>query len=164
MLDDREALNKLSDGIPNMPRRFTERERLADRIRICLLFAARLFILPCGVLGLALDGIVGGVVGVCGSWILGRWVRYSLGVRGREGFHGWYQRIRERANGSGPGLLEHLIELIRGSGFSDAQCRAIIELYDEAMIDMRQADDNEQRINIAMRLDIAVKRISYIDP
>ena len=164
MLDEFASLDKLTDGIPNMPRRLTVREIRGDRTRFFLLVCGRLLILPAAVLGFSSGGLVGGAIGAGVAWIIGRRIRHSLGIRGSDGFHGWFQRVRERAKGSRRGLLEHMIEAIRGSGFTVEQCRAIIAAYDEAMAEMRLVASDAERQAIADRLDVFTKRISYAPP
>ncbi len=164
MSDEFASLDKLSDGIPNMPRRMTARERRADSIQYYLLVCGRVLILPAAVLGFVLRGFIGCAIGAGAGWLGGIWVRRSLGVRGSDGFHGWFQRKRERANGSRTGLLEYLIEAIRGSGFTVEKSRAIIAAYDKAMAAMQSATTDAEREAIANRLDIETKRISYTTP
>src|SRR5579862_9041809 len=74
--------DELSDGILNMPREMSAREHRADSIRFYLLVCGRILVLPAAVLGFDLLGLLGCAIGAGVSWIIGMWVRRSLGVRG----------------------------------------------------------------------------------
>jgi hypothetical protein len=161
MLNRDKDLESLSEGIPNMPRSLTARERLADHLYFYLQTASWFVFLAGGIAGYAIKGLIGCVALLAGGWLFGMWMRRSLGQRGRNQFLGFYQRIRERANGSRRGLLEWLIEAIRGSGFTISKCRAITAAYDRAMLQGRSTSSAAEQQAILQRLDAEVKRISY---
>jgi hypothetical protein len=154
-------LESLSDGISHMPRRLTARERLADHVFFYLQITSWFAFIVSGIVGYAFDGLSGCVVLLAGGWLLGIWIRRSLGRRGSDPFHGYFRRIRERENGSRRGVLEWVIETLRGSGFTVSKCQAITAAYDRAMTQCRSTSSPAQQQAILQRLDAEVKRISY---
>ena len=154
-------LESLSDGISHMPRRLTARERLADHVFFYLLITSRFVFIVGGIVGYVVNGLVGCVVLIGGGFLLGVWMRRSLGMRGPDQFHGYFRRIKERANGSRRGLLEWAIEVLRDSGYTISKCKAISEAYERAMTECHQVSSPVQQQTILQRLDVEVKRISY---
>ena len=146
-----------------MPRRFTLRERIADAFRLCLLTASGASVIAGVLVGYRFGGWTGITAGLAGGVVLGIWIRRSIGWRGPEGFHSWYKRIRERANGGRAGILEILIEAIRGHGFSQQKSKKIIDAYDMAMGKVRLANSIAEEQEIVDHLDKQVKRISYME-
>ena len=161
MADRETNLDLLSDGIPNMPRHLTARERFADHLFFYLHVTSRFVFLVAGVVGYALKGLIGCGVLLAAGWLFGMWMRRSLGKRGPDQFHGFFRRIKERASGSRRGFLEWLIETLRGSGFTVSKCQAITAAYERAIAEARSASLPAQRQAILQRLDAEVKRISY---
>lgn len=161
MLNKDYDLNSLSDGIPHMPRRLTSRERIADHLFFYMHITSWYAFILGGIIGYVSHGLIGCVILLFGGWLFGIWMRRSLGRRGRHPFHGFYLRIRERANGSPPEVLEWLVETLRGSGFTVSKCQAITAAYDRAMTQCRLASLPADREAILRRLDTEVKRISY---
>ena len=154
-------LESLSDGISHMPRRLTARERLSDHVFFYLQIASWFAFIVGGIVGYTLNGPIGCVLLLAGGWLLGIWIRRSLGKRGPDPFHGYFQRIKERANGSRRGVLEWVIETLRGSGYTVSKCQAITAAYERAMTKCRSASMPAQEQAIIQQLDEEVKRISY---
>jgi hypothetical protein len=155
------GLESLSDGISRMPRKLTTRERLADHVFFYLQITSRFVFVIGGIGGYELNGPLGSIVAITCGWLVGIWMRRSLGIRGPDPFHGYFRRIRERAEGSSRGLLELVIEFLRGGGFTVSKCREITAAYDHAMGEAQAARLPDQRQAILLRLDAEVKRISY---
>ena len=88
-------------------------------------------------------------------------MRRSMGIRGPDSYHGFFTRMRERANGRRCGLLERLIESIRGNAFTTDKCRRITLAYDRAMERLDRATTESQKIAVLEELDREVKAISY---
>ncbi|HVZ19130.1 MAG TPA: hypothetical protein VG897_18575 [Terriglobales bacterium] len=151
----------LSDGIINMPRRLTPREKAADSLFFVTVLVSWLLFIPGGIVGYAVWGWPGSVVLVIACIVLGLILRRSAGLRGPDQFHGYYRRRKERANGGRIGLLELLIERLRGNPFTREKCAAITAEYDKAMQDLRSARTDNERGAILKRLDRETKRISY---
>jgi hypothetical protein len=155
-------LDSLSDGIPHMPRRLAVRERLADHIFFYMQIISWFVFIIGGIVGYMVNNLTGSLILIIGGWLFGIWIRRSLGRRGRDPFHGFYQRLRERANGSRRGVLEWAIENLRGSGFTRTKCQAITALYDEAMKKYVLASSQAEKRAIIVHLDSEVKKISYV--
>lgn len=154
-------LSQLSEGISNMPRRLSRRERLADHLFRYLQITAHFGFIAGAIIGYAAGGWRVSLAAVIGCLVLGILMRRSLGLRGRDPCLGFYQRMRERAAGSRPGLLEWTIESLRGNKFTRAKCEAITRAYNIARADLRVAKSPRQQDAILARLDSETKRISY---
>jgi hypothetical protein len=113
-----------------------------------------------GIVGYAVKGWVGCAALFIAGWLFGMWMRRSLGQRPPDPFHGFYRRTGERAKGSYRGLLEWLIETMRGSGLSQSQCQRIWIAYERAMTECQVVSLDEQQ-RILQQLDKETKRISY---
>lgn len=147
--------------ISNMPREMTRRERLGDAIYLQLQMLARLLLLPAAILGFYLGSVAGALAGLLTGYLAGRWVRHSLGMRGPDPTLGFFRRMRERAEGSRPRVLERLLEAIRGNRFTPEKCRAIWQAYERAGEELRGAQTREELYRILNELDQVVKRHSY---
>lgn len=154
-------LGSLSDGISQMPRLLTARERFSDRVFVYFQITSWFIFIFAGIAGYAIKGLIGCVALLALGWLFGLWMRGSLGRRGSDSFHGYFRRIKERANGSRRGVLEWVIEKIRGSGYSVSKCQAITAAYERAMAEGQLATLPAQQDAILQRLDAEVKRISY---
>lgn len=151
----------LSDGISNMPRQLTTREWLSDQLFFYLQMTSRFVFIFGGIIGYAINGLIDCVMLLTGGWLLGIWMRRSLGRRGSDPVLGYFRRIKERANGSRRGVLEWAIETVRGSGFTISKCQAITVAYEQAMKEYNSTNLPDQQQEILKRLDKEVKRISY---
>ena len=156
-------LDSLSDGIARMPRRLSARERVTDHVFFFLQVFSWFCFLIGGIIGWAKWGWMGGVALAAAGWVFGMWIRHSLGRRGSDPTLGFYERMRERANGSRRGILEWLIETLRGSGFTVTKCRAITTAYQRAVQRLQATANPAEHEAILRQLDSEVKRISYSD-
>lgn len=161
MSEQRYDLESLSDGIARMPRTLTTRERFADRVFFFLQMISWFAFIFGGIVGYAITGWTGCVVLLVAGWLFGMWMRRSIGLRGRDPFHGFYRRMKERAGGSRRGILEWLIESLRGRGFTRSQCQRIWAAYERAMALGRTASTSKQQRQILQQLDEETKSISY---
>ena len=148
--------------IPNMPRNFTRHERVADWLFVSLQIGSWIAFVVLGVLGYyfyrnVIAALVCGAVG----FLVGIWIRHSMGLRGRNPTEGFYLRMRQRAEGSRCGVLEWILEKIRGNEFSQSKCRAISDAYSEAMRQLEGSSSDDERMAILHELDRKVKKISY---
>lgn len=148
-------------AISNMPRELTSREKAVDRLYLAFQLLSKWAFLPMAVIGYATEGIAWASVGALGAVLAGFWMRRSMGLRGSDPHTGFFIRARERANGSSRGLLEWLLEKLRGAEFSRAQCKAFADAYDVAMSGIQKAGSEAERTKIARDLDRRVKEISY---
>ena len=154
-------LESLSDGIPQMPRRLTARERFADSLFFYLQTISHFTFVIGAIVGYAFKGLDGFILLTGGGFIFGIWMRRSLGIRGPNQFEGFFRRIEERANGSRRGMLEWVIETLRGSGFTISKCKDITKAYEQAKIQLSSASSPDQQKEILKKLDENVKKISY---
>ncbi len=153
--------SRLSDGIRNMPRPLTTAELKGDRLFLHLqALSVVLLILP-PVLG----GVAAGLLGAAAGMIIGLVVfvsfRRSMGIRGRDANTAFFIRMRERADGSRRGLLETLIERVRGRTFTREQCADIADEWDDFQRRLPQATSAAERRRLLEEFDSVVKRISY---
>lgn len=144
-----------------MPRLLTTRERLADHLYFYLQIVSRFVFVLGAIVGYAFNGFIGCCLLGVGGVLCGIWLRRSMGMRGIDPFHGYFQRIKERANGSRRGLLEWGIETMRGGGPTVCKCQAITKSYERAMDECRLTSSPAQQKAILQRLDAEVKLISY---
>ena len=82
-----------------------------------------------GIVGYVIKGLISCVVLLAGGWLFGIWIRRSLGV-GSRSFMDFSSGLMQRADCSRRGLLEWVIEILRGSGFTVSKCQAITAAYD----------------------------------
>jgi len=159
-INDRDV-QSLSEGIANMPRRMTSRERIGDIIFLNLQILSRILFIVAGLLGYYLYGIYGVFFLAIAGWVIGIWMRHSMGIRGPDSKKGFFVRMRERAQGAKRGILEWTLEKIRGNEFSQSKCVAITEAYDQAMAQLKRCTSPAEQRETIMRLDRRVKQISY---
>lgn len=150
-----------SDGVPRVPRRITRREKIADNLYLNLQILSRLLFIILGLAGYYFYSWLGLLISIVVGIIIGIWMRRSMGIRGSDGFAGFYIRMHERANGSRPGLLEWVIEKIRGNEFTQAKCQAIYREYEEAMEKLQHCLLPDQKEQVFIDLDKKIKEISY---
>jgi len=157
-MDKDRKLSELSDGVPRMPRRMTRREKQADQVYLFLQLTSQLLFVFTAIFGYAWSGFrIAAVLAFIG-FIVGWWIRYSLGIRGANGF---FRRMCERAHGSRRGVLEWVIEKMRGNEFTQEKCKAICDAYENAMLRLRDAPDPATATRILEDLDKKVKEVSY---
>jgi hypothetical protein len=148
--------------IPDMPRPLTTRERVTNWLFVFLQTFSR-FLLPllAAIGGFLLGAWLGALGGAFVGIILGFWMRYSMGLRGRDSNEGFLIRMKERAEGSRPGLFERLLESCRGNAFTQEKCRLITDAWEEAKCKMATCKSLDERIKIIQEVDRKVKAISY---
>ena len=144
-----------------MSRIISKREQFADIIyQILILISSSMFIIV-GLIGYVLYDVWGVIIGVISGFLIGIWMQHSFGKRGKDSFTGFYVRMRERAKGSPPGLLERFLESVRGNAFTVDKCSRIIQVFDSSMEKLKQTNSPEERERILIDLSETTKKISY---
>lgn len=160
-MDNKRTLSMLSDGIVRMPRKRTSREKFADDLYLFLQIGSKFTSLFAGIAGYAWYGLSGALGALLLGFITGWWIRRSLGIRGPNRGIGFFVRKCERAHGSRRGVMEWLIETIRGNEFTVQKCRAICAAYQETVAKVRGGADEAESARLLAELDRRVKEISY---
>ncbi|HEX7973095.1 MAG TPA: hypothetical protein VF498_01695 [Anaerolineales bacterium] len=142
-------------------RKLAGHARLAENLYVFLHVSSYFLLLLTGILGYAFYQFYGLLISAAAGYAAGAWMRRSLGVRGRKSTTGYFLRMRERAQGSKPGLLEGLLEKLGQTELSQAKCKAIIQVYDTAVKQLKQARSTSDQNNILADLDRRVWEISY---
>lgn len=142
--------NPLLPGVPGLP---TLRGKVATGVFVLLLLLSRSSFVIGAVVGGMQWGFLGAGIGVGSGWILGRWMRWSLGLRRRRLTHGFVVRMLERGNNDRPKLLESLVETLRGHRLSAMDCRYIAAAYGEATRRLQTCDSPRDRAAILMERD-----------
>jgi hypothetical protein len=158
---DAEPNPSLSDGIERMPRRLTEEERRGDRLYLHLQVSSFVLLLLLPILGGVLSGWIGAGIGLVVGWFARVWIRRSMGLRGSNPHDGFFIRMRERANGARRGLLEALIERVRRRSFTQKQCAAMTQAWDDTRQRLAATKSAEEKRALMKVLDADIKRISY---
>ena len=151
----------LSDGIERMPRRLTDAEHRGDRLFLHLQAVSAVLLLLCPILGGVLGGWPGAAIGLVAGWLVRAWIRHSMGIRGSNPNDGFFIRMKERANGARRDILEALIERVRQRPFTQGQCAAIAQAWDETRERLAAATSEEEKRALINALDVEIKRISY---
>jgi hypothetical protein len=151
----------LSDGIERMPRRLTDAERRGDRLFLHLQVVTSVLPLLCPVLGGVLGGWPGAARGLVVGWLARVWMRHSMGLRGSNPNDGFFIRMRERANGARRGILEAAIERVRQRPFTQEQCAAMTQAWDETRQRLAAATSEEEKRELFDAFDAQIKRISH---
>lgn len=142
-----------SDGIPHVLRRLTARERLAGHLSSCLQITSWFAFIVGGIVGYVVNGPIGCAVLLSAGWLLGIWIRRSLGQRGSDPCREHSGRIKERPDGSRRGVLEWVIETLRGSGPTVSKCKATTAAHEQTMVPCHSAESPAQKQAILQRLD-----------
>lgn len=140
----------LRPGIPCLP---TFRGRIADCVFVVFLLVSRCSFVVGALVGGILLGFAGAVVGLAGGWIIGRWTRWSLGLRRRGLTHGFVVRMLERGNNDRPKLLESVVETLRGHRLSARDCRVIAAAYGVATRQLQTCESPSERNRILTERD-----------
>ena len=135
----------LSDGIERMPRRLTDAERRGDQLFLHLQVVSSMLLLLFPVLGGVLYAWPGAGIGLLVGWLARVGMRHSMGLRGSNQDEGFFIRMKERANGSKPGILEALIERIRKRSFTQEQCASITKAWEDISEKFEEATLEEKR-------------------
>lgn len=150
-----------SDGIENMPRRLTNRERTWDLVQLNLHLASRHACVLFALGAAKARGVEGAVVGFVAGWLVGVWMRHSMGGRDARDPLTFYRRMQQRGRGSRPRLLERFIEAGRGSAFSREKCARLWQACEDAMTAASATQSELARRRVFEELDERTKRISY---
>jgi len=148
----------LLPGIPSLP---TFRGRVADCAFVLLLLVSRSSLVMGALAGAMVAGLIGAAVGSAGGWIIGRWTRWSLGLRRRRLTHGFVVRMLERGNNDRPKLLESLVETLRGHRLNAKQCRIVAAAYGVATRRLQTCDSPSDRDEILKERDRKVFAATY---
>ena len=134
---------------------------MADCVFVMLLFCSRFLYFIGPIMGAKHYGFVGlfpGLaVGTLAAFCMGR----SLGLRGRDLTKGFHFRMFERGNGKRAGILEALVEVLRGNRLTITQCRRIGTSYSEASRELQSCDSTEERVMILAKRDRQILAIAY---
>jgi len=156
-----EHKSRLSDGIERMSRWLTDAERRGDRLFLHLQVVSSVLLLLFPVLGGVMGGWTGAALGVVAGWLARVWMRHSMGLRGSNPHDGFFIRMKERADGARRGVLEALIERVRQRPFTQRQCAAITQAWDEMRKRLSAATSEEEKRALINALDVEIKRHSY---
>ena len=147
--------------LPDIPSLPSFRGRAADCAFVLLLLVSRCSL----VIGAAAGGLVAGLVGVAigsaGGWVIGRWMRWSLGLRRHRVTHGFVVRMLERGNNDRPKFLESLVETVRGHRLSAKQCRIVAAAYGVATRQLQTCDSPSDRDEILKERDRKIFAATY---
>jgi hypothetical protein len=147
--------------LPDVSRLPTVRSKMADGVFVALSLCSRIFLLAGAVAGARLQGFRGFCIGLAAGAIIGFWIRRSLGLRGRNLTRGYHLRMFERGSGKAAGLLETLVELLRGNRLTTMQCRQIGSAYAEAARQLQSCDSAQERASIVGKRNRQVLEIAY---
>lgn len=137
----------------------TDREQLASVLFIAFQIVSWLLVFIGAVLGYLFYHFYGMILGTILGYTAGIWMRRSLGIRGRKSTTGFFARMRERAMGSRPGILEWLLEKISQDELTQAKCQAITQAHEKAVQRLKHASSHEEQNKILADLDHRVKQI-----
>lgn len=146
-------------GATAAERSTTRREQLADNLYIALQILSHSLLFIGGIFGYAFYQFYGLILFGALGYLSGVWMRRSMGIRGLKPTTGFFIRMRERALGSRPGLLEWLLEKISLNEFTQAKCRAVTQAHERAVKKLKQTDSAEEQNRILADLDKKVKQI-----
>lgn len=158
---DAEPKPGLSDGIERMPRRLTEAERRGDRLFLHLQVVSFALLLLSPTLGGILSGWTGTAIGLVVGCFARVLMRRSMGLRGSNPHDGFFIRMRERANGARRGFLEALIERVRRRSFTQEQCAAMTQAWDDTRQRVAATTSAEEKRALMKAFDAQIKHISY---
>ena len=155
----KETFGELSDGIPQMPRKMTPREVFVDQLFLYFQIGSKILFLFAGVIGYVWYGGLGCILLSLAGYIVGRLMRRSMGIRGTDPTEGFFIRMRERADGSRRGFLEWFLERLRRTEFTKAKCKAIIDVYNDAMLILRNGQEPMEQHRIIEDMYQKIKEI-----
>ena len=143
------------------PRVLNPQEKLADRVFVYLQIISYILFAIGGVLGYYRYQFYGLLIFGALGYLIGIWMRRSMGIRGDKPTNGFFMRMRERASGSRPGLLESVLERIGQNEISQAQCIAVIQVHERAVKQLKQTKSSEDQNKILADLDKRINQILY---
>jgi hypothetical protein len=142
-------------------RQLTGRERLAEALFQTLQIISHILLIIGGILGYIFYQVYGLILFAALGYLMGVWIRRSLGIRGRKHTTGFFMRMRERAQGSKPGLLEWVLEKVSQNEFTRAECRTVTQIYDKAVKQLKGTNSTEEQNRILADLDRKVFQILH---
>jgi len=134
---------------------------MADCVFVLLLFCSRFLYFIGPVMGARHYGFVGLFPGLAAGTLSGFCMSRSLGLRSRDLTKGFHFRMFERGTGKGAGILEALVEVLRGNRLTITQCRRIDAAYSEASHQLQSCDSSEERVMIFAKRDRQILDIAY---
>jgi hypothetical protein len=137
------------------------REKLVETLYLTLQVISQVLLILGGILGYIFYEIYGLILFAAAGYLLGVWIRRSLGIRGRKQTTGFFMRMRERAQGFRPGLLEWTLEKVSRNEFTRAKCRAVTQIYEKSVRQLKQSQSTEEQNRILADLDKRVYQILY---
>lgn len=155
------ATRHVRSFVCDVPRPRSFRARVAEVVFLVLLILSRDGFVPAGVLGCIYFGSNGLILGPPAVWLAGLLVQRSMGLRGRDLRHGFFVRMLERGNGQPPGILERLIERLRGDELTLAKCHLVAGAYGLAKQQLQTVGTEKERQRIHAELDRKVLEILY---
>ncbi|RPI25964.1 MAG: hypothetical protein EHM70_19530 [Chloroflexota bacterium] len=161
MMNRPSRVPQLFFGKTQAPRFNTRREEIADTVFFVLQVISQFLVVFAAAFGYYAYEFYGLVVFGLLGYITGIWIRRSLGIRGKKYTTGFFARMRERALGSKPGLLEWLVEKIGQHEFTQEQCRAVVQVYDKAVRQLKQSKSTDEQNRILADLDQKVRQILF---
>jgi hypothetical protein len=141
------------------PRDLHPSEKRAEQIFVALQILSFVLFLLGGVYGWFAYGLYGLVLFALLGYIGGVWIRRSLGIRGQKPTTGFFQRMRQRAFGSRPGILEMLVEQISGHPLSRQKCLEVLQVYERSTEKLKNARSVEEQHRILAELDRRVQQM-----
>jgi hypothetical protein len=146
-------------GPSGLPRTKSEPEKRADQLFVILqIISFTLFVLL-GVIGYYFFEFYGLALFALLGYLIGVWMRRSMGMRGLKSTTGFFKRMRERASGSKAGLLEWLLEKVSHHEFTQAMCQAVTQVYDKAVKQLKQSKSPEEQNRILAELEKTITHI-----
>jgi hypothetical protein len=152
---------RLYYGPSTAPVEKTGSQKLVERLFIALQVLSHLLLILGGLLGYFFYQFYGSLLLAGLGYLAGVWLRRSLGIRGAKATTGFFQRIRERAQGARPELLESLLEGLSRSPLTPAKCRTMIQVYDRAVKQLKQAPTQAEKNRILAELDRRVNQLYW---
>ena len=144
-----------------MPRKISKQEKLADTLYGLLVIGSYILFIIGGLCGYLIYQLYGSILFAMLGYGAGLWIRRCLGMRGRGRTAGFFMRMRERANGARPGLLERWLESLSGTRLTQAKCRSITLAREKAVKQLRQSESTPEKNQILADLDKSIQRILY---
>ncbi len=140
----------------------TGRQKLAEDIYVYLKIFSEVLFFFTAFFGYHAYGLYGLVLFAVVGYGVGAWIRRSLGVRGSSSpTKGFFRRMRERANGSPPGLLEGMLERYGNFPLSREQCRNVALAEERAIKQLTHTVSKDEQNRILADLDRKVQRNVY---
>jgi len=139
----------------------SRREIFVDKIYFFLQYSSKFLFLVFGVIGLQYNGYLYSLIGIIIGYLIGKLIRWNLGIRSNDKLTDFIIRMRERANGGRRSLLEYFLEKARGNEFTIKKCKSIVDKYDITMSKLQKTLSIEEKTHLLFKLDQDIKEISY---